>query len=168
MSPRRLFTSSRIFEPILWSHPRPAHAERVPSIRNGKKVRRRSKVPTENHRNQWKSARNVIASITGVNFLLYPGHGAIITLSSGIEPNQKIYNITLCNFPSCTCSHYGSMNETSIGKRGMYVNCKHLYYIFRYFCKLDYKIDTFIHAPTLSLDEVKQVLLAARITKTCQ
>jgi hypothetical protein len=168
MSPRRLFTSSRIFEPMLWTHPRPAHAERIPSIRNGKQVRRSSKAPTENHRNQWESARNVTASITGVNFLPYPGLGAIITLLSGAEPNQKVYNITLSNFPSCTCPHYGGMNGTSIGKRGMYINCKHLYYIFRYFCKLDYKTDTFIHAPTLSLDEVKQVLVAAGIIKTCE
>ena len=44
---------------------------------------------------------------------------------------------------------------TSIGKRGMYINCKHLDYIFHYSCKLEYKNDTFIHAPTLSWEEVK-------------
>ena len=82
--------------------------------------------------------------------------------------NEKVYNITLCNFPSCTCPHYGSMNGASIGKRGMYINCKHLYYIFRCLCKLDYKKDTFIHAPTLNWDEVKQVLLAAGIIKMCE
>jgi len=36
MSPQRLFTSSRVFEPVLWTHPRPTHAKRIPSIRNGK------------------------------------------------------------------------------------------------------------------------------------
>ena len=47
-----------------------------------------------------------------------------------------------------------------------YVNSKHLYYIFRFFCKLDYKVNTFIHAPTLSLDEVKHEVIAANIMKT--
>ena len=168
MSPRRLLASSRVFEHVLWTHPRPTNAERIPSLRNGKQVRRSCKAPTENHRNQWESARNVTGSITVVNLLPYPGLGAIITLSSGTDSNEKVYNITLCNFPSCTCPHYGSMNGTSIGKRGMYINCKHLYYIFRYLCKLDYKKDTFIHAPTLSWDEVKQVLLAAGIIKMCE
>ena len=60
------------------------------------------------------------------------------------------------------------MNGTSIGKHGMYINSKHLYYILHYLCKLDYKKDTFIHAPTLNWDEVKQVLVAAEIIKTCE
>ena len=56
------------------------------------------------------------------------------------------------------------MNGIFIGKHGMYINCKHLYYIFCYLCKLDYKNDTFI-APTLSWDEVKQVFVVAGIIK---
>ena len=60
------------------------------------------------------------------------------------------------------------MNGTSIGKRSMYINCKHLYYIFGYLCKLKYKNDTFIYAPTLSWDEVKQVFVAAEIIKMCE
>ena len=166
LSPRRLFTTSKVFEPVLWTHPRPLHADRVPSSRNGKNVRRNTKAPTEAHRNQWESARNVKANILRVNLLPYPGLGAIIVLQSGVEPDDKLYNITLCNFPSCTCPHYASMNSAAVGRRGQYVNCKHLYYIFRFFCKLDYKVDTYIHAPTLSLDEVKKILLAAGIIKT--
>ena len=57
------------------------------------------------------------------------------------------------------------MTSSAIGRRGMYVNCKHLYYVFRFLCKLDYKVDTFIHAPTLSMDEVQQILVAAGIIK---
>ena len=166
LSPRRLFSTSKAFEPVLWSAPRPLHADRIPSTRNGKNVRRNPKAPMEAHRNQWESARNVKASILRVNLLPYPGLGAIIVLQSGVEPNEHVYNVTLCNFPSCTCPHYVSMNSSAIGRRGQYVNCKHLYYIFRFLCQLDYKADMFIHAPTLSLDEVKQILVAAEIIKT--
>ena len=117
-------------------------------------MRRNTKAPTEAHRNQWESARNVKATIIQVNLLPYPGLGAIVALQSGVEPNANVYNITLCNFPACTCPHYNNMTSSAIGRRGMYVNCKHLYYVFRFLCKLDYKVDTFIHAPTLSMDEV--------------
>jgi hypothetical protein len=51
------------------------------------------------------------------------------------------------------------MAVVSIGKRGQYVNCKHLYYIFRYFCKMNCEDDKFIHSSSLSFNEVKQVLV---------
>ena len=92
--PRRLFTTSKVFEPMLWTHPRPLHADRIPSSRNGKNVRRNTKAPTEAHRNQWESARNVKANILRVNLLPYPGLGAIIVLQSGVEPDEI-----------CTISH---------------------------------------------------------------
>jgi hypothetical protein len=60
------------------------------------------------------------------------------------------------------------MNGTSMEKRSMYIYCKYLYYIFRYLCKLDYKKNTFIHAPTLNWDEVKQVFVVAWIIKVCE
>jgi len=60
------------------------------------------------------------------------------------------------------------MNDTSIGKRGMYKDCKYLYYIFRYLSKSDYKKDMFIHSPTLNLDEIKQMFVTAGIIKMCE
>ena len=81
ISPRRFLSSSRVFQHVLWTHPRPIHAERIPPLRNGTQVCRSCKSPTENHRNQWESARNVNGIITGVNFLPYPGLGVIITHS---------------------------------------------------------------------------------------
>jgi hypothetical protein len=53
---------------------------------------------TENHRNQWDSVRYVTGINTRVNLLPYLGLGVIITISSKIASNEKIYNITLCYF----------------------------------------------------------------------
>ena len=103
-----------------------------------------------------------------MNILPYLGLGVIITLSSKIDFNEKIYNITHCNLPSWVCFHYESMNNTSIGKCGMCINCKYLYYIFYYLCKLSYKKITFIHAFTFSWDEVKQMFVTAGIIKMCE
>jgi hypothetical protein len=103
--------------------------------------------------------------ITGVSLLPYLGLGAIIMFLSKTASNEKVDNITLCNFSSCICLHYRSMNGTSIGNCGMYINYKHLHYIFQYLCKLDYKKYTFIHVPPLSWDEIKQVFVVAGTSK---
>ena len=83
--------SSRLrFEHVMWTHPRPTHAKRIHSLWNGKQVCRSCKIPTENHRNRWESARNVTEFITGMHLLpLYPGLGTIITLSSKTACNEK-------------------------------------------------------------------------------
>ena len=158
LSPRRLFTSSKLFEVIEWTYERPLHSDKPPCIRNGKNIRRNEKAPTDDHRNQWESARNVTGTILGVNILPYPGLGCVITLQSGIEPHHMVNRVTLSNFPACTCLSFSGMVSASIGKRGKYVNCKHLYYIFRYLCKVDANKDKFIHAPSLSMDEVMILL----------
>jgi hypothetical protein len=55
------------------------------------------------------------------------------------------------------------MVVASIGKRRQYVNCKHLYYIFRYFCKMNCEDDKFIHSSSFNFNEVKQLLVQAQI-----
>ena len=51
ISPHRLLSSSRVFQHVLWTHPRLTHAESIPSLQNGKQVPRSCKAPTENHCN---------------------------------------------------------------------------------------------------------------------
>ena len=158
LSPRRLFTSSKLFEVMEWTYAKPTHSDKPPCIRNGKNIRRNEKAPTDDHLNQWESARNITGNILGVNILPYPGLGAVITLQSGVEPHHMIHHVTISNFPACTCLSFTGMLSTSIGKRGKYSNCKHLYYIFRYLCKVDPKKHKFIHAPSFSMDEVMMLL----------
>ena len=160
------FFLSRVFHHVLWIHPRPTHAESIHSLWNGTQVCQSRKASTKNHCNQWESARNVTDIITSVNLIFYLGLGVIIMLSFKTAFNNKIYNIT--KFSSCIYTNYGNMHDTSIGKRGMYINCKYLHYIFRYLCKLDYKKDTFIHSFTLNWDEVKQMSVAVGIIKMCE
>lgn len=46
----------------------------------------------------------------------------------------------------------------AVGKRGQWVSYKHLYYVLRYLCKVDYAIGKFIHARTFSYNEVMHLL----------
>jgi hypothetical protein len=153
MSPRRMFVLSNHFEAPIFDHPDPPNPNVHPSTRNSKSVRRNANAPTAEY-------RNIKRTVFGVTVLPFLGLGAIISLESGVEPD-KVYRITISHFPECTCPDFLNMVVASIGKQGQYVNCKHLYYIFRYFCKMNCQDDKFIHSSSLSFIEVKQLLIRA-------
>ena len=101
--------------------------------------------------------------VLGVTILPIPSLGAIILVESGVEPHKKVYQITISHFPQYTCSDFLNMVVASIGKQGQYVKYKHLYYIFCYFCKMNYEDDKFIHSSSFSFNEVKQLFVQAQI-----
>ena len=98
--------------------------------------------------------------VTNVTAIPYPGFGVVIALDSG---KGKVYYISITEFPSCTCSSLVKMMSGALGKRLQWIYCKHVYYIFHYLCKMDYKVDTFMHAPSYSYNEVMQVVELATI-----
>jgi len=74
-----------------------------------------------------------------------------------IFSNDKIYNVNIENFPRCSCVYILTMLASSLGDHGVYVQCKHVYYVlqmimFRGFTK------EFIHHYTWSRDEVQRLL----------
>ena len=93
--------------------------------------------------------------VTNVTTIPYPGYGVVITLDNG---KVKVYYISITNFPSCTCPSFEKkMMFGALGKRLQWIYCKHMYYILQYLCKIDYKVDTFMHAPSYSYNEVMQI-----------
>ena len=97
--------------------------------------------------------------VLGITNLPFPNLGAIILLESRVEPDKKVYQITINHFSKCTCPDFLSMAVALIGKQGQYINYKHLYYIFHYFYKMNCQDDKFIHFPSFSFNEVKQLLV---------
>jgi hypothetical protein len=158
-----MFMLSNLFEAPVFDHPGPPNPEIHPTTQNSKSIRRNVNAPTAKHRNKWERTRNIKGTVLGVTVLLFLGLGAIISLESGVEHDKKVYRITISHFPECTCPDFLNMAVASIRKRGQYVNCKHLYYIFRYFCKMNCQDDKFIHSPSFSFNEVKQLLVQAQI-----
>ena len=65
--------------------------------------------------------------------------------------------------PHCTCLNFTKMSSQSLGKKGKYVYCKHLYYVFRLLCKVDYDWNKFIYAPMYSYIKVMQLLELAGV-----
>ena len=98
--------------------------------------------------------------VTNVTAIPYPGYGVVITLDSG---KGKVYYVTITDMLSCTYPSFVKMMSGALGKRLQWIYCKHVYYIFRYLCKMDYKVDTFVHAPNYSYNEVMYILELAAI-----
>lgn len=62
--------------------------------------------------------------------------------------------VFIANIPRCNCPHFTRMSSLVGGKRGQWVSCKHMYYMFKYLCKVEYALDKFIHAPTFNYNKV--------------
>jgi hypothetical protein len=67
------------------------------------------------------------------------------------------YDVTIGNFPKCSCVYFVKMLAKSLGAHGVYVQCKHVYHILQtiMFCGLTKE---FIHYCTWSWDEVQCLL----------
>ena len=137
LSPRHLFNMSGIFNPIFFDHASPKNSNVHPTVRNNKAIRRIANAPTSEQRNKWESAANIRGKILGITLLPHPGLGAIVELQTGLACNKNAYRVTVGQFSTCTCPDFVNMVVSTIGGRQQYVNCKHLYYLYRYFCKMD-------------------------------
>jgi len=139
-------------------YPRPVSPDDYPKQRFGKIIRRTSNAPTTKHSNMCASALYVSGKVLEVTMLPSPALGSIIRFESRQRSQASHYLITIGQFPSCDCPFFKDMSAKSLGKRGQWVNCKHLYYIFTQLCDLVPDVDYFIHAPSFSYNEIRRVL----------
>lgn len=139
-------------------YPAPGSPDEYPKRRFGKNIRRNSKAPTTKHSNSYASALSVNGNVLKVTMLPSPALGSIITFESRQGSKASQYFITVGQFPSCDCPFFKDMATKSLGKRGQWVNCKHMYYVFTQLCDLLPEVDQFIHAPSFSYNEIKHVL----------
>jgi hypothetical protein len=94
----------------------------------------------------------------------HPGFGCIVILDSRAPPKVQQYLITIGSFPDCSCEYFKDMATKSLGKRGQWVSCKHLYFVLIVIGSLNSDKDPFIHAPSFSFNEVKQILESGILT----
>jgi hypothetical protein len=171
ISPRRLFGTEEL--PFnLASFPTPASADVCPKTRSSKSIRRNNNAPSTKQANNCVSALTLKGQIRKVTIIPHPGYGCIVTLDSGAPPKVQQYLITIGTFPECSCVFFKDMATKSLGRRGGWASCKYLYFVFIVIGSLKSKRDAFIHAPTFSFNEVKQILesgiLAYRIPEVHQ
>jgi hypothetical protein len=163
ISPRRLFQDHPL--PVdLSSYATPAFPDEVPKRRHGKNVRRNKKSPSIKQANNCASAGAYKGRIRKVDMVPVPALGCIVTLDSGTPSTIQQYHLTISQFPDCSCPYFKEMLTKAKGGRSQWAHCKHLYFVFTVICGFDADVDAFIHAPTLSFNEVKLVLESGLLT----
>jgi hypothetical protein len=93
--------------------------------------------------------------VVGVTAISYPNFGVIMNI---VFKEDVTHLVTFGNIPHCTCPDFTKISSHALGKKGKCVYCKHLHYVFRFLCKVDYERDKFIHAPTYTYNEVIRLL----------
>ena len=156
----------------LASFPTLANADDFPKTKSGKSIRRNNNALNIQQANNCASSLTLKDHIRKVTMIPHLGYGCIVTLDSGAPPRVQQYFITIGNFPECSCQNFKDMATKSLGKHGRWASCKHLYFVFTVIGSLKSERNAFIHAPTFSFNEVKQILesgiLAYRIPEVHQ
>ena len=163
LSPRhRLSTIATL--PIPRSHfSMPPNPDAHPTFRFGKTVRRNPTAPLPDHKNKWESAGLIEGYyVVGVTAIPYPGFEVIINI---VSKQDITYHVTIGDIPYCTCLDFMKMSSQTLEKKGKLMYFKHLYYVFRFLCKVDYESDKFIHAPTYTYNEVTRLLELAGVVE---
>ena len=119
--------------------------------------------PLSEHMKKWESTLHMDGYyVVGVTLIPYPGYGCIITI---VSKEEKTHLVSIAYIPQCTCPDFVKILALAVGKKGQWVSCKHLYYVFKYLCKVDCATDKFIHAPTFSYIDVMRLLKLAGVAE---
>ena len=118
---------------------------------------------TIDYQNKWESAELMDDYyVVGIIAIPYPRFKVLINI---VSKKDIMYRVIIGDMPHCTCLDFTKMSSQSLEKNETWVYCKHLYYMFRFLCKVDYDSDKFIHAPTYSYNKVIQLLELARVVE---
>jgi len=83
-------------------------------------------------------------------------YGHVYSLESHGGMKVVTYKLIVGVIPNCTCPNFVSM-FTSLKKKGKFIPCKHLHFIYKTKMFCDYKTNDFIDQPTLSINKVKKL-----------
>ena len=83
----------------------------------------------------------------------YPWFGVIINI---VSKEANTYRITIGNIPQYTCPNFTKMLSGALGRKKKQMYYKHLYYVFKFLCKVEN--DKFIHVPTFTYYKVMHLL----------
>ena len=165
-SPRRHFQSTVIDGIDLAAYHVPEDADKHPTSRFTKAVKRCSGGPIAAHLQRWGSALTLNARIQKHTMVPFPGLGCILDLDvdSSTTHSLEHYILTLSSIPACTCLDFVTMQAKANRSGRSWVNCKHLYFVYAVVCKLDEMEDLFVHAPTLSFNELNVPVVRATLS----
>jgi hypothetical protein len=77
--------------------------------------------------------------------ILPPGYGNFVTIEIDVPPNVHRYQVTIGDFSSCNYLDFLKMFMVTIGKKGKWVHCKHLYYSFYHVMHCNHRVHSSTH-----------------------
>jgi hypothetical protein len=93
-----------------------------------------------------------------------PGYGIVYTIYTPSSiAKQQLYEVTIGDFPACTCIDFISMKTNALGNgKKKWICCKFLYFILQQFLGATVD-DKFVHCPAWTPNEVKMLLWRSEI-----
>ena len=115
-------------------------------------------VPSTDHYLKMESSRAIECIVLKSMMVPEPGVGVVFTIITPGSISKELYEVTVSNFPSCTCRGFRYMCASALGNPSKkWILCKHLYLILqiRMYCTAD---DSFIHCPGWTANEVRLLM----------
>ena len=144
--------------PELIRSPAISDSDRRPKHRSGKLFRFVA-VPSTDHYLKMESSRAIECIVLKSMMVPEPGLGVVFTvITPGSISKKELYEVTISNFPSCTCRGFRYMCASALGNPSKkWILCKHLYFILqiRIYCTAD---DSFIHCPGWTTNKVQLLM----------
>ena len=129
-----------------------------PTSRDNKPFRYVSE-PSPEHFSKLDKSKHIECTIVKFVKVAAPGYGIIYTIHTpGSVARQQLYEVTIGDFPACTCMDFISMKTSALGRgKKKWILCKHLYFILQRYmgCTAE---DVFIHCPAWTFNEVQMLL----------
>ena len=131
-------------------------SDKRPSRRDGKPFQFESQPSTE-HLKKMKETWSISCSILKYVKVPVPGYRVVITICTPGSLDQKeLYELSILNYPSCSCPDFKFMKVRANRKR-KWMPCKHLYFLLQqHFSCIEE--DVFIHYYGWTPNEVKLLL----------
>ena len=116
-------------------------------------------MPSRDHYLKMESSRSIECTVLKSMMVPEPGHGVVFTvITSSSISKKELYEVTISDFPSCTCRGFRYMCASVLGNPSKkWILYKHLYFILqiRMYCTAD---DSFIHCPAWTANEVRLLM----------
>jgi hypothetical protein len=129
-----------------------------PTVREGKSFRFVPQ-PSPEHFARMDRAKNIECTIVKYLKVPSPGYGIVYTVHTpGSISKQQLYEVTIGDYPACSCIDFISMKASALGNgKKKWICCKHLYFILQQFLGATID-DKFVHCPAWTPNEVKMLL----------
>ena len=130
--------------------------DKRPTMRDGKPFRFVSQ-PSREHLKKIEENRSISCTIMKYVKVLVPGYRVVITICTlGFLDQKELYEISISDYPSCSCPDFKFMKVRANRKR-KWMPCKHLYFVLQQHLSCT-EGDVFIHCPGWTPNEVKLLL----------